>query len=216
MSLLCEDADLLAVEPGVFTAPAFVGQKLLSDVSAVVSGTTVTISGASFATAGVAAGMVATLSTLDEVTVGAWEIVAVNSGTTATLSVPRAYRDDAAAPPGVSGSLRLTVVSYRPQIMAVSAELLAGLGVNASRDGADRAYEAGVLCRSAAVVGALAAVYAAMAPAELSIQQRSVKRDHYQAAFKALRQAMVARVDMDGDGTVETTVHRGVRTLTRV
>ena len=213
----CEDVDLMVLEPGIFVEPALASMRLLLGVSGVVSGTTLTISGASFVAAGVCGGMVAALTTADNATTVTVEVVAVTDATTATVSVVRARDADAAVGPVVGGAVKVTVVSFRAQIAAVGDELRRLLG-----GGTDRASGAAVPAmveltdfRMAAAFGTLALIYRMLSSVTSPKATVLSKMTVYTQAYGALRRSLKAKVDLDHDGVAETVVRAGVRKLER-
>lgn len=213
----CEDADLMVLEPGIFVEPALASMRLLQGVSGTVSGTTLTISGASFAAAGVTGGMVAALTTADNVTTVTVEIVTVTDAGTATISVVRARDADAAVAPVVAGAVKVTVVSFRAQIAVVGDELRALVGVATDRANgtATPALKELTDFRMAAAFGTLALVYRMLSAVTNPTATVLSKYTVYAQAYGALRRSLKAKVDLDHDGVPETVVRSGVRRLER-
>lgn len=208
--MFCNDTDLLLLEPAVFTLAETPSFRRLADVSATLAGTALTLDAGSLTEAGVSPGMVATLRAADQALLGHAEVVSVEEARRATVSVPRARQDESPVAPTAQGALRVTVTSFLAQIAAVSAELMRLLGTVER----DQAAPAGAGLRTAAVFGTLAAIYRmAGGTADGSL---TAKASCYQQAYAALRQAVTARVDLDGDGVAETQRLAGVRGIWRV
>jgi len=148
----------------------------------------------------VAAGMVALVDAGGGAT-QLMEVAAVTDSAHATFSALRGRSDQAAAPGLVSGSVSVTVLSFHPQIAAVSDRLL---------EAADVAAEATVehprYFRTACVLGTLSAVFRVLAEGGTAAQ--AAKRDFYEQMFTQIRRGMSGRVD-------RRPVSAGVGTLTR-
>ncbi len=217
MTYFCQDVDLLAWEPGIFVESGWAHQGLLKNVSGVISGTGLTVSGASLTNAGIAAGMVAVLSNADASLTQLVEIVAVTSATAMTVSALRGRATEAAVGPLLQGAVGVTVGSFRPQIGAVGDGLLALVGVRTDEATGGKAPVHADLggFGPACVFGTLATVYRALSEAKHASSVVLAKREFYAGLAQAARLTLTATVDQDGDGVAETRVHSAVRELVR-
>lgn len=115
------DRDLLVLESRLFREVGFASQKLVQQ-SGTLSGTTLTLPGANLATRGVQAGMVALLSSGDEVTT--CEIVSVTGATTCAVSAVRGDRAGSAIAPVIApGSVGVVVFTFTPQLVMAREEI---------------------------------------------------------------------------------------------
>ena len=213
-----QDLDVLKYEPVLFGELARASQVRCAGEDAVLSGTTLTAAGASFATAGVAAGQVVYLSgaTVD----GAYEVVSVDSATQLTVSVVRAGREDAALAPPAGTGLSYRVSTYDPQAEEVAYGLLQYFGLEATAS--EAAADAGDILetralRQASVFGVLAGVFAAAAGGEeedaAGYWRKSVR---YQKLFETARARVRVKLDTDGDDLAEEYRSGGSVRLRRV
>jgi hypothetical protein len=165
----------------------------------------------------VSAGMVAQLTLADDSLTQLVEIVSVSDGTHATVSALRGRGSEAPVAPLTSGSVKVTVLSFRPQIAAVGDALLALVGVASDRSSdASPAYANAAGFKPAAIFGTLAAIYRTLVETSSATNITYSKRTFYEGLAQAARQTLTATVDQDGDGVPETCVHSGVHTLERV
>jgi hypothetical protein len=211
----CDDAELLAWEPGVFLEPAFAHQVLFKEAAGTVTGTALVM--AAGVLGAVEPGMVVRLTLEDDSLTQLAEVVSVADATHATVSALRGRGSEAAVAPLTSGPVKVTVLSFRPQIAAVGDGLLSLVGVISDRDAeASPAYSDPVGFRPAAVFGTLAAVFRTLAETSTATNITYSKKAFYEGLAQAARQALVATVDQDGDGVPETRVHSAVHQLERV
>ena len=210
----CEDVDLMAWEPGVFLEGTFAHQAILSAATGMLTGTGLVMDSAVLGN--VAAGMVAKIELADDSLTQLLEILAVADATHATVSALRGRGDEAAVGPLVGGSVKVTVVSFRPQIAAVGDGLLALIGV-----ASDRETEPTVATedlrgfRTAAAFGTLAAIFRTLSSVEGVTEAMKAKQGFYEKLFETARRSIGGRVDEDGDGVAETRVEAGVGRLIR-
>jgi hypothetical protein len=210
MPFFCTDADLLAWEPAIFLESAFAHQALLKDAPATLAGTTLTLSAAVLATAGILPGMVAQVTTGDGALTQLAEIAGVESPTVASVSALRGRSADPAIPPLTQGAVKVTVVSFRPQIAASGDALLALVGVQSSRD-ADATPASADLSGFGPACGfaALAALFRTLTESKHATNLVFSKHDFYDGLARAARQTLSATIDQDGDGIPETRVYSG-------
>jgi hypothetical protein len=209
----CSDVDLMAWEPGIFLEPAFGHQAIVKEAVGTLSGTALTVPGASLGN--VAAGMVAAVETADGSLTQLLEVAAVADASHATLSALRGRGTEAALPPLMGGSVKVTVVSFRPQIAAVGDELLALVGIESGREREDPGLCDTSGFRHATVFGVLAAAYRTLADAETATNLTYSKLGFYEGLYRGARRAIAATVDRDGDGVPETPRQAGIGDLVR-
>jgi hypothetical protein len=217
MNDFCQDRDLLAIEPTLFTSAGFAGQELLAGVNGVCSGTAFTSSGSNFTSAGIAAGMVLSVHTGSLAEGRSLEIISVTSATQLSVSLLRRDSDDVPIPPAAANPLSFAIRTFGPQIRLVSATLAEKLrqisevsGI-ASADFADSAQ-----LRAATAHGVLASVFLARADNAEPFDANWSKAEHYRRQFQTLQMQLRLAVDADGDGTAEQTRTLGNISLRRV
>jgi hypothetical protein len=209
----CSDVDLMAWEPAIFFESAYAHQALVKEAVGTLTGTALTVPAASLGN--VAAGMVATVETADGSLTQLLEVVAVADGGHATLSALRGRGGETPLAPLAGGSVKVTVVSFRPQIAAVGDGLLAMIGVESGRDSEDPGIADTSGFRHATIFGVLAAVYRTLAAAQAASNITYSKLGFYEGLYRGARRAIAATVDRDGDGVPETPVAADVGALTR-
>jgi hypothetical protein len=208
----CNDVDLMAWEPAIFFESAFAHQALVKAAVGTLTGTALTVPAASLGN--VAPGMVAAVETADGSLTQLLEVVAVTDASHATLSALRGRGSEAPLPPLAGGSVKVTVVSFRPQIAAVGDGLLAMIGVESGRDSEEPGLADTSGFRHATVFGVLAAVYRTLAAAQAASTITYSKLGFYEGLYRGARRAIAATVDRDGDGVPETAA-AGVSALSR-
>jgi len=116
----------------------------------------------------------------------------------------------------VGGSVKVTVVSFRPQIGAVGDGLLAQLGVGSDRHTEADKVVGGLLgFRTACVFGVLAAVFRTLLSVEGESAANKAKLLFYGKLFEGARRGISGMVDEDGDGVAERREEAGVSRLVR-
>jgi hypothetical protein len=145
------------------------------------------------------------------------EVVTVTDDTHAVLSALRGRSSEAAVPPLTGGSVKVTVLTFKPQIGAVGDSLLSLVGVASDR-ATDPTPAYGGLCgfKPAAIFGTLAAIYRTLVTATGATANTLSKRIFYEGLEQASRQTLGATIDRDGDGVPETRRLSGVHLLQRV
>ena len=123
----CQDVDLMIWEPGIFLEPAFGHQALFADVAGTLTGTGLVMGSSVLGHA--LPGMVARIELADDSLTQLLEVVSVTDGTHAVVSALRGRAGESAVTPLVGGSVKVGIVTFRPQIAAVGDELLGILGV---------------------------------------------------------------------------------------
>ena len=217
MSDYCTDRDLLSIEPVVFIGDGFPGQKLIAGDTGNFTGTTFTISGASFTAAGIEAGMVLCAYENTPAEGGGYEVVSVASTTQLTASVLRVDTADPAIAPPVSSSVSYHIRSYAAQIRSVSTALgekprqVSETTPLATADFADSTQ-----LRIATAYGTLAEIFTARADNAEPYDANWIKAQHYRQLFGQGQLQLRMAVDTDGDGFAERTRSLGNVTLKRI
>lgn len=211
----CDDAELLAWEPSVFSEEVFSHQSVIREVAGTLTGTQLEMD--EEVLGAVLPGMVMRVALADGTLSQLTEVVSVEDSTHATISALRGRSTEAAVSPLVSGAVKVTVVTFRPQIGAVGDSLLELIGVSSDR-GHEASPKFGETAgfRPATVFGTLAAVYRALAAAENVNNIVLSKRAFYEGLAQASRQTIAALVDANGDGVPEKWVWGAVKELQRV
>lgn len=199
------DRGLLVLEPSLFRDVVWVGQRLVSGVGA-VSGTTLafTSQDVGLDAAGLTEGHVVTVA-------GApYEVIERLSATSATISRLRASKGDAPLPPSPATGQPIAVVSFRPQIAMIHAQVLRMLGIEPG-DGASGAGpnesdiknpEALERVEALGAIHLIFAAAAALSPPNSSLWARA---EMYRQRFACERQRAAARIDLNGDGQPDAT-----------
>jgi hypothetical protein len=198
----CHDVDLMIWEPGIFVEVAFSHQALFADVAATLTGTAL-VPGSSVLGHALP-GMVARIDLADDSLTQLLEVVSVADGTHAVVSALRGRAGEEAVTPLVGGSVKASMVTFRPQIAAVGDELLGILGVMSDRDAQVDAATADLRgFRMAAIFGTLAAVFRTLSTSETATAATLAKREFYERLALQAKRAISGRADRDGDGILE-------------
>jgi hypothetical protein len=195
----CKDVDLMGWEPGIFGEAAFAHQALVKNAAGTIAGTALTMGSAvlgSVAAGMVAAGMVAAVALSDDSLVQLLEVVSVGDASHAVVSALRGRSAEPAVVALVGGSVKVTVMSFVPQIAAVGDELLAAIGVASDRD-TEPEFETRDLrgFREACVVGVLAMVFRTLSTDAGATAAMLAKRDFYAGAYAAAKRGIAGRVE---------------------
>jgi hypothetical protein len=216
MNEFCQDRDLLALEPAIFLGAGFPTQQLAGGANGVLTGTTFASTGSNFTSAGVQAGMVLTVYDAAAAEGNAFEIVAVNSATTLTVSVLRADVSLPATSPKTAGA-SFYVRTFRPQILNVSETLAEKLIMLSEVFGVEKAEFANSRqLRMTAAYGTLSSVYVARAASATDDDANWLKAEHYRQEFIRLQSQLRVTSDTNGDGQNEQTRTLGNVLLRRV
>ena len=121
--MFATDRDLLVIEPQAFARLAWLGQRVLSGTGS-VSGTALTVTGATFASRGIGVGSVLLLAGVPV------EVVAITGASTATVSIARAGVNDPAIATGLSGSVAVAGFTFGPQIALAHRQVMRMVGVD--------------------------------------------------------------------------------------
>ncbi len=217
MSIPCTDRDLLGIEPGVFLDEGPASQRLIAGDDGAISGTTFTSASADFAAVEIVPGMVLTTYTTIPSEGGAWEIVAVDSATTLTISLLRNDPAGTALAPPTGSDLKFHVLSFAPQIRQKYQDLAERLRMVTESAGIDSAdFVDSSQLRSVIAHGALAAIFTARAENATARDANWIKAEYYTNQFRRLQVQLRMAVDLDGDGVPEQTRTLGNVRLRRV
>lgn len=181
--MLSLDRHLLSLEPAVFTKCAF-PQQTLGTGTADVAGTTLTAAGADFSACGVKPGHVVVLNDVP------YEIVAVPTATTLTVSLVRISESDPPLPlPALTGA-SFRISTFDPQHADSARVLLARLNLT---EAAAEELETRDLLPLACAVCALAAIYRAVSTGTanpnsgvISDDWAALKARWYETSFRTL------------------------------
>ena len=210
----CHDVDLMVWEPAIFLDAAFSHQALFSSAEGTLTGTALVMDEAVLGD--VIPGMVAKVVLADDSLTHLVEIVSVADTTHAVVSTLRGRSAEPAIAPLVGGSVKVTVLTFRPQIAATGDALLALLGVASDRDAAtDPVLDAPRGFRTASLFGTLAMIFRTLSTAEGVTAAMLAKRDLYQQLAHQARRTLSARIDRDDDGTAETPADAAVSQMIR-
>ncbi len=209
-----DDIDLLPWEPSVFLETAFAHQALLKDSPGTLTTTGLVMNSAVLAD--ILPGMVGAITLADDSLTQLLEFTAIADTTHATVSALRGRASESPLPPLVGGAVKVTVISFRPQIAVIGDELLALVGIASDRT-SDPTPASNNLTgfRTATVFGTLAALFRTLAEATPPTNITLAKKAFYETLAQTSRRTITATVDEDHDGTPETELRADVPVLTR-
>jgi hypothetical protein len=217
MTKFSNDVDILKYEPVLFGELHLPGQVLARGTDATLSGTLLTATEADFLAAGIEAGGVIHLKSVDGSLDGAYEIVSANSSTQLTVSVVRSdAADPAIAPPAASG-ISYRVSTFGPQAKEAAFQLTEHFGVRPGHPTSEIAVENLVDTeglRRASAFFVIASVYA-MWTSRTAGECFWRKSLLYQQLFEKARQRCRLSVDLGSDGVADITRSGGVIRLVR-
>lgn len=217
MTTFSNDVDILKHEPVLFGELHWPSQVRASGTGATLNVTTLTAGGADFIAAGVGAGGVIYLRSVEGALEGAYEIVSVDSATELTISVVRADVADPAIAPREAADSAYRVSTFEPQAEAVAFELTQYFGLRpgdpTSVIGVENLLDTQGL-RRASVLAVIARVYG-----DWSTQRQGEsfcrKSVLYQQLFEKARQRCHLTVDLGADGVADVTRVGGAIRLIR-
>lgn len=217
MAEFSKDRDILKYEPVLFGELHLPSQVLSSGSDGVLDGTSFTSTSADFVSSQMAEGGVIYLSSSEEFTGGAFEIVSVDSANELSISVLRADAADEAIASPVGGSdLAYRVSTFAPQAREVGGQLLEYFGFG--RDGEKKITEEDILnpsvLRRVSAFAVISSVYSLLA-AEGSDEGLWKKSRYYRRRFEKCRERCSLAVDIDGDEVTDVTKSYGVLYLKR-
>ena len=200
-----KDVDLLTVEPGLFKAWRIGHQQRGRGGDGVLNGTTFTAAGGQFIAAGVQAGDVLYLASIDGVIDGCYEIVEVVSTTQLIVSVLRGDQTQPPRPVGAGSSLIWRISTFAPQRALAERMLLDRLELT---DEAVAALdETGQWRLGAAMVSAaLALIFESLVQQDDDDEVFGRKKETYQQALEASLVRLRLAFDIDGDGQPDATL----------
>lgn len=210
------DRDLLMLEPTVFRDVAWTAQRVVNGTGS-VAGTTLTLTfqDVDLASAGVEGGHVALVDGV------AYEVVERQSATTATISRVRALATDPVITPSPATAKPVSIVTFRPQLAIVHAQVLRMLGIEPGVASAASVVGEGSITnpealRLAEALGALHLVYSAAAALSPVDSPAWARAELYRERFARERQRVVALIDVDGDGKPDARRRMNLFQLERV
>jgi hypothetical protein len=207
MATFSNDVDILKYEPMLFGQLHLPWQVIAEGKGGTLSGTTFTAAGADFISAGVCAGGVIYLASVDKVLDGAFEIVSVDSATQLSVSVLRSdSQADAVAPPA-AGDISFRISTFAPQANEVGFQLTEYFGIRpgnpVSDYGVEDVLDTSVL-KPASVFAVLACVYAMLA-GKAQDENFWRKSLYYQKLFNKAKERARLSIDLGSDGVVDVT-----------
>jgi hypothetical protein len=217
MVRLCDDRDILKIEPALFGELHFSNQVITAGTGGELSGTTFEASGANFVSAGVEAGDCVYLRSADGVLDGVYEIAAVDSATQLCVSVLRVDSEaDPIAPPTVS-DISYRISTFKPQIADVSLRLMNYLWIKPGQVIGDVSVDE-ILdsdeVRQLCAMGVIATAYRMLASGA-GDENFKGKWQKYEEMFgKGMERCRVA-IDKDGDGVADSIRFGGCGRLIR-
>jgi hypothetical protein len=203
MLAFSSDVDILKYEAVLFGDLHFPWQVLCEGAGGEVSGTTFSETSEDFVFAGVGAGGVIYLQSLDGKLDGAYEIVSVDSATELTVSILRADGEGSAVGPGDASDVSYRVSTFGPQANEVGFELTQYFGIRPGNP--DSEYDASDILdtsvlRQASVHAVLASVYATLGSRAGGDDNFWKKSLHYQKLFEKAKERCRLSIDINDDG----------------
>jgi len=212
----CNDRDLLAIEPAIFTGGAFESQRLAAGTGATINGTTFTSDSADFVAANVEPGMVLCIYSAVPTEASSYEIVTVNSSTSLTISVLRPDRQGPIVAPPSGVALSYYLNTFSPQIAGARQALQEKLRQIGEVTGIDSAeFVDSSQFRYAVAMAALAQIFTARASNATNADANWVKAEFYRRQHASAVASLRLAKDADGDGVAEHTRTLGNVTLRR-
>jgi hypothetical protein len=213
--MLVTDRDLLALEPNLFRDAGWAGQRVVSGVGS-ISGTTLTLSSSdvSLIDAGVGPGHVVSVDGTS------YEVIAVLSATTATISRLRAGAGDPVLVPSPASSKPVSIVTLRAQTALVERQVLRMAGIEpGAAAGPGVLTEANLVSpgelRWVTALGTLHLVFTGVAALSAPGSPAWLRAELYRRRFIEERQRASASVDTDGDGVADAVRRLNVLQLVR-
>ncbi len=206
MVRLCDDRDVLKIEPALFGGLHPANQVIAAGTAGVLAGTTFQASGANFVSAGVEAGDCVYLKSADGLLDGVYEIVAVDSATQLCISVLRADSEANPIAPPVGSDVTYRISTFKPQIADVSLLLMEYLWIKPGEVVgdvcADEILESKEI-RQLCAIGTIAAAYRTLASGA-SDDNFKGKWQKYEALFGEGMERCRVAIDKDGDGVADS------------
>lgn len=213
--MFATDRDLLILEPNLVRDIGWVGQRLVKGVGDIAGNTlTMTTQDVGFELAEVGPGNVVNVGGV------VYEVIETIDNTRLTISRMRASTDGAVLPPSAVTGAQAEVMSFRPQLAMVHAQVLRMLGIDP-----DEAPEIGAVTEDSITnpaslalfeaLGALHLVFTAAAALAGETSPAAFKARMYRDRFGAERGRVSARIDTDADGIPDATRRPSVVRLVR-
>jgi hypothetical protein len=207
MASFSNDADILKYEPILFGELHLPWQVLAAGTGGMLSGTTLTASGADFVAAQVSVGTVAYLQSADGSLDGAYEIVSVDSATQLSISVIRSNSTDPAIAPTSATDISYRISTFGPQTNEVGFQLTEYFGISpgnpASEIDVEDVLDTNVL-RQASVFAVISSVYAMLA-GKAKDENFWKKSLYYQKLSATARGRCRLSIDTGSDGLADVT-----------
>lgn len=190
------------MEPNLFRDVLWIGQRLVKGTAGVVGSTlTFTTLDVTLDAAGVGPGSVVSIAGV------AYEVIARQGGTQATISRLRADSSAQALPPSPVSSAEAIIATFAPQRRLVHDQLLRMLGIEPS-DGSAEVSESSILnpdaLRPLECLGTLHMIYASASAGDPA-SVLGARAEMYRARFAIERQRAAAVLDLDADGIGDAT-----------
>ncbi|MBX3388073.1 MAG: hypothetical protein KF691_01315 [Phycisphaeraceae bacterium] len=214
--MLLTDADLLRLEPNLFSEIRWVSQQLIK-ASGTVSGTTLTISSfdVNFDGAQLAPGMVVLINEIPH------EVVAKLSATTAQISRVRAAASDTVLVPAPITGATVILHTFRPQIVIVTDRVFRSLGLDPAQPATDSQGNPSpivtnpeALARYAALA-TLASIFSSASEIQSPDGPLARRAKRYEQLVSLERSSLVAEIDADGDFLPDATRRASIVPLIR-
>lgn len=211
--------DLLVLEPRLFHDVGWSAQTLLSSTSAAsinAGGTTLTVTGADFASLAIDTGDVVLVAGTP------LEVLSLQSATQLLVSRLRAHRHDPTIPASAGSGLSVTVQTFAPQIGLIHAQLLRTLGLErgAEPGPAHTPTEANITnpheLELVESLGALHLIYTSAAALASDNSIHWAKAQMYRQRFAEERQRAHAEIDLNNDARPDAIRRFNALQLTRL
>ncbi len=212
MSMFTTDVDLLRRAPRIFLDCAGEATDVIAASDGALSGTTLASASSDFATAEIDAGSVIIVAEEP------LEVVSRQSATALTISRPRASDEADSIAPGDASEQSITIRSFARLRDQVESVTLRSLGVGEAFAGVT--IEPQMILNPAGLTEYLAARSVAMAYARASSAEPTdaaltMLAQHTAREAESLRQGLMIRLDLDGDGEPDVARRLGVISLRR-
>jgi len=216
MTAFSKDRDILIYEPELFNQYYFQSQVLAEGTGGTLSGTSFTVSGEDFISAGVSAGCVIYLQAA-ALTACAFEVVSVDSATQLTVSVLRAQGDDEPVAPPSAGDVSYRISTFAAMTEQVGAELMECFGIAAGDSDSEIDINDIIneeVLKRASIFGVISRAYASLASEE-DAEHFFKKSHYYQTLYEKARERCRIDIDINGDGERDGSLGRGTGRLIR-
>lgn len=212
------DRDILKYEAILLADLHFPWQVLSEGTGGVLSGTTFTVSGEDFSTAGVGAGSVVYLKSGDGTVDGIYEIVSVDSASELTVSILRTDDENDAIRVGDGSNVSYRIGTFDVQAEQVGYELTQHFGIRPGFAESEYSVEDVVdvsVLREVSVFAVIAVVYATLGSGADDGEGYWKKSLHYQRLFEKARERCRLLIDSGDDGVSDVRRDGGIVRLVR-